>query len=421
MLCEAKGSNKKSGEKLERVSIQVDGKKVTTYKFPDRFHRIAATVLKQNPDIITMQELDRYEEMLEIFKSLGYDGCFQRKPKGQCMKNNGGIMDVVAIFWNTNRIAKIGREEGGPLPKGKQTVIWTNPKTGKQYECDKLYPKPEELKKLDLADGQVQVEWTSDAPEGMQKYECDENGEIVTVVKKNKAFKKKKAKTVYKENLHVKKGSGKVIPDKGKQIWFHADFKTIESGKKFTVVTGHFKSGTAEKDLPDKAAQAKFIAKELRRFHDSGNRLIFACDFNINNEDEAFKLFYDGTVPKVASGFNLYEDKHKASTFLKSVYGLKDNRYHTVNRKPPTHPSSVKWRKGGEQLEKIRNEMDIKHTIDYIFFNKWVKALDTLTIPSFKTVRKTTKGLGLPSFQYGSDHFQIGGDFKLTGTLKGDL
>merc|ERR1711896_81308 len=65
--------------KKGNVDIRVDGDKVLTYEFPVRFTRIVGLLIKQNPDIITMEELDRFEEMKDLLKRFGYEGRIQYK------------------------------------------------------------------------------------------------------------------------------------------------------------------------------------------------------------------------------------------------------------------------------------------------------------------------------------------------------
>merc|ERR1711900_8152 len=76
---------------------------------PPRFNRILSIILKQNPDVITLQELDHhYDFMLPQLQKMGYDGIFQPKHISKGAEFNGGYPDGVAIFWNTERIQKIG-------------------------------------------------------------------------------------------------------------------------------------------------------------------------------------------------------------------------------------------------------------------------------------------------------------------------
>merc|ERR1711964_881028 len=76
---------------------------------PLRFTRVLSIILEQNPDVITLQELDHhYDFMLPELRKRGYDGLFQPKHVSKGAEFNGGLPDGVAIFWNTQTIKKTG-------------------------------------------------------------------------------------------------------------------------------------------------------------------------------------------------------------------------------------------------------------------------------------------------------------------------
>merc|ERR1711964_141030 len=82
------------------------------------FYRVLSMILKENPDVITMQELDHhFDFMLPKLRSFGYDGIFQPKHKSKGAEFNGGLPDGVGIFWNTQRIRKVGEVPVGWPPK----------------------------------------------------------------------------------------------------------------------------------------------------------------------------------------------------------------------------------------------------------------------------------------------------------------
>lgn len=85
-----------------------EGKGHDGFPFPPRLKRVAGLTLTQNPDIITMQEVDRYADLYNIFNKLGYQGWFQTKDVNQgnpSFNGNGGISaDGCATFWNANRL-----------------------------------------------------------------------------------------------------------------------------------------------------------------------------------------------------------------------------------------------------------------------------------------------------------------------------
>merc|ERR1712098_338888 len=76
---------------------------------PPRFKRVLSIILKENPDVITLQELDHYHDFMKPeLEKLGYEGDFKNKPSSPAEKWNGGIRDGVSIFWNTQRLEQLG-------------------------------------------------------------------------------------------------------------------------------------------------------------------------------------------------------------------------------------------------------------------------------------------------------------------------
>merc|ERR1711964_322291 len=112
LMGEAYNTKEESAKKLRKVKdkeTNVVTEKHLERDVPRRFNRILGIILKQNPDVITMQELDHhYDFMLPKLRSMGYDGIFQPKHKSTCSRWNGGLPDGVAVFWNTERIQNVG-------------------------------------------------------------------------------------------------------------------------------------------------------------------------------------------------------------------------------------------------------------------------------------------------------------------------
>merc|ERR1712139_230306 len=189
------------------------------------------------------------------------------------------------------------------------------------------------------------------------------------------------------------------------QPYLHCQFKLKNDtkGKKFDVLTGHFKSGSSSKDQKMKKAHAKWIAERLNEVHAAGRAVILACDFNMGCDDKAF------------THFNETRNEEIVSAYERAMIPVDAKKF----------PTTIKWRMGGTQWEKIADEIDIQRIIDYIFYNKdlkesaeegcWLECVDTLSTPDAETIRKATNDRGLPSMQYPSDHLMIGARFKLHG------
>lgn len=74
------------------------------YPVPVRIKRALGVILKECPDIITVQELDHYEYFENVLSQLGYKGQIHKKADDEKDKNNGGHgANGVAIFWNRHR------------------------------------------------------------------------------------------------------------------------------------------------------------------------------------------------------------------------------------------------------------------------------------------------------------------------------
>jgi len=112
------------------------GTKGGNLTFSERHKRILGLILTENPSVITLQEVDRYDEFSKALDSCGYDSVFQPKLPGACMRGNGqeevkdgdkvviegipGKSDGVAIFWDKNRIRPVGGLCDSQLPSFKK-------------------------------------------------------------------------------------------------------------------------------------------------------------------------------------------------------------------------------------------------------------------------------------------------------------
>jgi len=92
-------------DKKDQKTDPNTGKK---YPIPQRIKRALGVVLKESPDIITLQELDHWEYFEKVLGELGYEGHKELKKYDKRLHEyNGGYkQDGVAIFWNKNRFTK---------------------------------------------------------------------------------------------------------------------------------------------------------------------------------------------------------------------------------------------------------------------------------------------------------------------------
>merc|ERR1712139_270102 len=128
-------------------------------------------------------------------------------------------------------------------------------------------------------------------------------------------------------------------------------------------------------------------------------------DGNFLSYDEKFREYIRRTMEGIDEyNANKIKGKKRHLNLMDLVWMryFYDLDYHTTE----------KWRMGGAQFDKIKNKMDTRRTIDFIFHTKQLKRVQNLSLPSFNTVMKRTGGRGLPAWAYPSDHLAIGSEFE---------
>jgi len=109
--------NKTKGEETIRVmsyNVLADGLMKTHRKelYPDlpgyllewkeRIKKIVEEIKRWKPDVINMQEVDRYEEIRSKLNNFGFEGCY--------LCRTGDKKDGCATFWNTRKIKAVHRQ-----------------------------------------------------------------------------------------------------------------------------------------------------------------------------------------------------------------------------------------------------------------------------------------------------------------------
>ncbi|XP_054275285.1 nocturnin isoform X2 [Macrosteles quadrilineatus] len=76
----------------------------TALEWERRRHLLAEEIIRYNPDIICLQEVDHFKFLQKVLGTQGFSGTFFPKPDSPCMyiKGNNGP-DGCAIFYNTER------------------------------------------------------------------------------------------------------------------------------------------------------------------------------------------------------------------------------------------------------------------------------------------------------------------------------
>ena len=80
---------------------------VEALDFSYRIDRIIEELVRHGtlPDVVAMEEVDHFEEILAELKLLGYDGVYQAKPDSPCKRQSGdpNLEDGCALFWLADR------------------------------------------------------------------------------------------------------------------------------------------------------------------------------------------------------------------------------------------------------------------------------------------------------------------------------
>merc|ERR1711964_315071 len=158
-----------------------------------------------------------------------------------------------------------------------------------------------------------------------------------------------------------------------KQVAMHVVLQTIAGNKKIEVLTGHYKSGDEPDDLAVKPLHMEAITKKLQELRETGNAVIFSADLNTDRATAAYKMFAKENV--------VDEGNSEKTAFLKSAYNLQ--KLHEEER-----CTASKHRRGGDQPDKCK---EVHQTIDFIFTNKKLKAVATLSVPTYKEVTKDSE------------------------------
>lgn len=159
--------------------------------------------------------------------------------------------------------------------------------------------------------------------------------------------------------------------------------KIKETGQEFCVTTTHLKARNGALLSTLRNEQGKDLLNFVQKHHE--NQPVIICgDFNAEPTEPVYSTIIDSSLE------------------LGSAYADCDNNSSvpSCQREPPY----TTW--------KIRDEGEICHTIDYVFYTKKNLEVEAvLQLPSGEDIGTNR----VPSFAYPSDHFSLVCDFKLTG------
>lgn len=346
--------------------------------FPVRFYRVLSMLIRDQPEIITLQELDWFEKFEEILKLYGYEGKFMQKTKSAASNaNKSGKPDGCAVFWKTSRIL-VDKSEISRVPLGD--LNWSG------------FNKKNPEKKI-FKDTLKKKEGNPLFPYGGEHYSLKFGNKLLN----NKFVKKHNDQFIF---------PNEAIVDEAKQVAMMVPMTDNNNGKKFNVLTGHFKSGEDMKDFGIKRFHGKYIANIINNEKDP---VIFAADFNTDRDDECetHKTFYDSLEEKMNRGyFCACKEATVLSLNVPSQAG--DVNWSTRGNSNCTdHKTSYKLRPSGDQLTKIGKPFD--KNIDVMYYDKKkFRQTEFLSLPTAEDVRTRSSKMRLPAWFYPSDHLKVG-------------
>jgi len=395
---------------------------------PLRFQRILSIILEQNPDVVTMQELDHHADFMEPeLKLLGYEGIFQPKHSSVAAKYNGGQADGVAIFWNTQRIKKIE-----DIPLGwKGTGSLHNEKEGRAKQVAlavKLQIKgtPEEQQDFIVITAHVK---SGKRPDEIPCKEA-QGKEIARYIAKYNADN---TPVIFACDFNNQPPVD--CPNKGwgKCPWWNANERlttlpadvhcpaceqlepelvwTKHEKEKKGKVTIEYKGTRKDKEgmlLPALGWSEEKTSDGVYTHPDGSERVVRPTAV----KTQALRIDYkDGKVIKARPSMmgNGLLDGHAHYAFFKELEKTNTDVTSAYNNVLFSEPdfTTDKWRKGGEQKEKI---CITKQTIDYIFYTKEFECSRVLNLPGKNEIEE----IHLPGWKYPSDHFMIAADLTLS-------
>jgi len=456
------------GHCCEDIFTNNDGKPMAI-DAPPRFKRVLGVILKENPDIITMQEVDHYHDFWRPYLNVfGYEGDFKEKTKAKrwgSIQYNGGLKDGCAIFWNSEKLEQIGFTKKLILKDntGKDSsqvalyVMLRDRRTNKRFAVVTSHMKAGGLRPINLdkkdpycrdclnkgypcscnwgrliamkADNHVTQEEYDTALRCLEEEQknCDKCKEglirkRVSVKKTSKPCPKCNEKNIADD--FKDRNETKVEVNNG-ESWVKATIKSFAEDRKSCTVRLDGAGPDEDRliDLPDnnkneirvrdawtidyKSHQAKFMREEIEKLNVPA---IYACDFNSNPATAAYKTLIKKAENEPPQLLRAYEE-FSGEGFKKPDYNLIVDK-----REPGCKYSSAKWRKGGEQKDKLCKTVQ---TIDFIFYTtgtqdkqKHWKCHAVLDLPTLEHLKERSPLL-LNDWKYPSDHFCIGADLEL--------
>uniref|UniRef100_A0A0K8TQZ4 Nocturnin n=1 Tax=Tabanus bromius TaxID=304241 RepID=A0A0K8TQZ4_TABBR len=192
------------------------------------------------------------------------------------------------------------------------------------------------------------------------------------------------------------------------QVAVALNLRVIETGKEITVCTTHLKARNGQLLAKLRNEQGKDLLRFVNNF--AQNRPVLLCgDFNAEPTEPVYNTVLNHKALNLSSAYAdiraCLETKSQSSEDKSTNVDKNNDDKSDVNMAEESaryEPPYTTW--------KIREEGEVCHTIDYVFYTKSdLKVLNCLMFPQENEIGKDRT----PSFQYPSDHFSLVCDFEL--------
>jgi len=188
------------------------------------------------------------------------------------------------------------------------------------------------------------------------------------------------------------------------QVAIAVNFRVRETNQELTVCTTHLKARHGALLAKLRNEQGKDLLKFVHSVAE--NRPILMCgDFNAEPNEPIYSTIINNDLLNLSSGYaDLMGDDIPGDKFREAMADDEtDQPMKRAEESALREPPFTTW--------KIREDGEVCHTIDYIFYtHDKLKVKNCLQFPQGPEIGKDRT----PSFQYPSDHFSLLCDFEFT-------
>ncbi|XP_022657037.1 nocturnin-like isoform X2 [Varroa jacobsoni] len=201
--------------------------------------------------------------------------------------------------------------------------------------------------------------------------------------------------------LHTERKVLEVFRCQSNQVVIMCTFERKLDSKVFCVATTHLKARVGALLPTLRNEQGKDLLQFVQSHNTNDYPVIYAGDFNAEPTEPVYRTMTQSG--NLSSSYAMVASRSSAtSATTAATTPVVDNDGNNVCDSASNEPQYTTW--------KIREDGEVCHTIDYIFFSKdRFNPERVLTMPSDEELGKGRA----PSLQYASDHFSLCCDFRL--------